>query len=218
MRTYLLLLPLFFLLLGLNVGHAQDKEPHIRAIGMRYATNIHYFPRSADYDLASGAFTTGIFGLYYNDYRRTSGFEVGLNLNYKDGNGKGFPSLPVVMRDYGDDETQNVGYFGLEMDLKVGPRFGALYPKIGYILGYRFTQVNFQKSLEAPVNPWYLMLPFGLSTNLPTRWGTVGFGGFYNVGILNVLKDPFPGDGNIYDGGREHFITLEINVAYEVRR
>ena len=188
-----------------------------QAIGMRFATNIHYFPRSNDYDLVGSAFTTGIFGLYYNNYRPNSGFEVGLNVNYKDGNGKGFPSLPVVMRDYGD-ENQNVGHTAVEMDLKVGPRFGVVYPKIGYILGYRFTQTGFQNSSEDPINPLYLMLPFGVSTNWPTRWGSVGFGGFFNVGVLNVLKDPFPGDGSIYDGGRQHFITFEITTAYEMRR
>lgn len=202
-----------FLLLSFCFSFASAQQ----AIGMRFATDIHFFPRSKDYDLVPKAFTTGVFGLYYNNYRPNSGFEIGLNVNYKDGNGKGFPSLPVVMRDYGDSD-QNVGYLGAEMDLKVGPRLGVLYPKIGYILGYRFTQIGFQNIREEPINPWYLMLPFGMSTNLPTRWGTVGFGGFYNVGVLNVLKDPFPGDGSIYDGGREHYITFEITVAYEVRR
>ncbi|MEM7371152.1 MAG: hypothetical protein AAF587_21230 [Bacteroidota bacterium] len=206
MKSFLLLV----LSLSVSVGYAQQ------AIGMRFATDIHFFPRSKDYDLVPKAFTTGVFGIYYNNYRPNSGFEIGLNVNYKDGNGKGFPSLPVVMQDYGSD-SQNVGYLGAEMDLKVGPRLGVLYPKIGYILGYRFTQLGFQNIRDEPINPWYLMLPFGVSTNLPTRWGTVGFGGFYNVGVLNVLQDPFPRDGSIYDGGREHYISIEITVAYEVR-
>ncbi|MEM7656430.1 MAG: hypothetical protein AAF399_09910 [Bacteroidota bacterium] len=190
-----------------------------QAIGLRFASDIHFFPRAKDYALVDNAFTTGKFGVYYNNYKPNSGFEVGLNVNYKDGNGKGFPSLPVVMRDYGQDETQNVGMTALEMDLKVGPRFGYLYPRIGYILGYRFTQLGFQENgFEDPVNPWYLMLPFGLSVNLPTNYGSVGFGSFFNVGIFNVLRDPNPGDGNIYDGGRERFITFEITVSYETRR
>jgi hypothetical protein len=208
MKTSLILT----LLLGIGSLFGQQ------AIGLRFASNVHFFPRAKDYALVGNAFTTGVFGVYYNNYKPNSGFEVGLNVNYKDANGKGFPNLPIVMRDYGKDETQNVGFTGLEMDLKVGPRFGYFYPKIGYILGYRLTQTGFQlPGVEEELNPWYLMLPFGGSVNLPTRYGSVGFGSFFNVGLFNVLRDPNPGDGNLYDGGRQRFITFEITVNYQTR-
>lgn len=184
-------------------------------LGLRFASNINYFPRSEEFGLVGGAFTTGIFGISYSNYQPASGFSVGVNVNYKDGNGKGFPSLPVVMQDYGAD-AQNVGHTSVEMELKVGPKIGVLYPQIGYILGYRFTQTGFLRdnASERQVNPIYLMLPFGATTNLPTNFGTVGFGAFFNVGVLNVLRPEQPASNN---GGRQRFINLEITVAYKTK-
>ncbi|TAE61826.1 MAG: hypothetical protein EAZ89_00255, partial [Bacteroidetes bacterium] len=62
-----------------------------------------------------------------------------------------------------------------------------------------------------------LMLPFGVASNWPTRWGTVGFGAYYNVGVLNVVMDPTPGGAGIYDGGRQRYLTLEMTVSYSVK-
>lgn len=186
-------------------------------IGFRFATNINTFPRAADYDLVDNGFTTGIFGVFLSRYQEKHGFEFGLNIVYKDHDNKGFPNLPVVMRDFGDDE-QNVGLTSLEMDLKVGPRFKALNPKIGYILGYRLQQAGFQEpGADDDINRWYLMLPFGLSFNLPTNYGSVGFGSYYNVGIFNVLKNPNPGgggSGSLFDGGRQRYLNFEIVVSF----
>lgn len=184
-------------------------------LGLRFASNINYFPRSEEFGLVGGAFTTGIFGISFSNYQPASGFSVGLNVNYKDGNGKGFPSLPVVMQDYGAD-AQNVGHTSVEMELKVGPKVGILYPQIGYILGYRFTQTGFLRDSgsDREINPLYLMLPFGATTNLPTNFGTVGFGAFFNVGILNVMRPEQPARNN---GGRQRFINLEITVAYKTK-
>lgn len=184
-------------------------------LGLRFASNVNYFPRAEEFDLVGGAFTTGLFGISYSNYQPASGFSVGLNVNYKDGNGKGFPSLPVVMQDYGA-AAQNVGHTSIEMELKVGPKVGILYPQIGYILGYRFTQTGFLQDNGSgrEVNPIYLMLPFGATTNLPTGFGTVGFGAFFNVGVLNVLRPEQPASNN---GGRQRFINLEITVAYKTK-
>jgi len=186
-----------------------------RYFGFRFASDINYFPEMDRVELINSAFTTGKFGLYYASYQEASGFEVGFNLNYKDGNGQGFPNLPVVMEDWG--ENQNVGYFGLEMDFKAGPRIWPIYPKIGYVLGYRFTQLGFLQDPQddIPVNPWYLMLPFGLSANLPTQWGLVGFGGFFNVGVLNVLN--LRGQPSFREGGRHRSFTFEMTVSIENR-
>lgn len=185
--------------------------------GMRFATDINYFARAVDYDLVPGAFTTGKFGLFYNRFNRTSAFEIGLNLNYKNQmDTRGFPNIPVIMEDYGDDPMQRTGLFSLEMDFKVGPKLDPFFPKIGYILGYRFNQAGFTApGLDLPQNQWYLMLPFGLSVNLPTNFGAVGFGASYNVGVLNVLQDPGTGTTGIYDGGRQRSITVEITVGLQ---
>lgn len=184
---------------------------------MRFATDVNQFARARDYGLAEGAFTTGKFGVYYNRFSRTSAFELGLNLNYKNASEVGgFPNIPVIMQDYGSDPLQMTGLTALEMDFKVGPKLDPFFPKIGYILGYRFRQEGFAiRQPDRPQNQWYLMLPFGISANLPTNFGAVGFGVSYNVGVLNVLQNPTPGTSGIYDGGRQRSITLEITVGLE---
>ncbi|MCI4669647.1 MAG: hypothetical protein MRZ79_16045 [Bacteroidia bacterium] len=185
-------------------------------IGIRFASDINYFPNVDRVELVENAFTTGKLGLYYANYQKASGFELGLNVNYKDGNDKGFPNLPVVMRDWGQD--QNVGYLGVEMDFKAGPRIWPIYPKIGYVLGYRFTQIGFitDPQSENKINPWYLMLPFGVSANLPTQWGLVGFGGFFNIGVLNVVN--LPDQFSLRDGGRHRSFTFEMTMSIENRK
>ncbi|RMG66738.1 MAG: hypothetical protein D6722_14435 [Bacteroidetes bacterium] len=182
-------------------------------VGLRFATNIQYFPQAGQFVLMPGTFTTGVLGAFYSQYRPMSGFSIGLNVNYKDNNGRGMTNLPVVMQDY--REGLNVGHTAVEMDLKAGPRLGVVYPQIGYILGYRFYQDGFLRpGYDEEINPWYLMLPLGLTTNLPTNFGTVGFGAYYNVGLLNVIRGAGPTGGGLSDGGRQRYITLEINVTY----
>ncbi|MEM6806917.1 MAG: hypothetical protein AAF696_36290, partial [Bacteroidota bacterium] len=113
-------------------------------VGFRFATNINTFPRANEYRLVEKGFTTGVFGLFFSNYKEKHGFELGANIVYKNNDDKGFPNLPVVMQDFGDD-VQNVGLTSIEIDLKVGPRFKALNPKIGYIMGYRLQQSGFQQ-------------------------------------------------------------------------
>lgn len=213
---------LFLILFG-GVAFAQEEEPLdpdrfdvIKGVGLRFASNINYFQRPLQYNLVNSGFTTGIFGVYYSNYTPKSGYEIGGNIVYKNG-GEGF-NLPAIMSDFSPD--QNVGLGGVEMDLKVGPRFGNFNPKIGYILGYRFYQEGFLRDgATGDPNPWYLMLPLGVSGIWATNFGTVGVGGFYNIGIFNVLRNPDPGStpGSIYDGGRQRYINLEIIVTYGVR-
>ncbi|WNJ19382.1 hypothetical protein [Pontibacter sp. G13] len=205
MRTLFLFCSIMLLI---HFGKAQEYE----AFGMRFATDIQYFPRADESGLVTGTFTTGVLGVYYSNYKEFSGFQAGLNVNHKGG---GF-NLPVIMEDYGNDE-QNTKHTSLEMDFKVGPRYKGLYAQIGYVLGYRFVQEGFlQEGVDAEINPWYLMLPFGLSTHLPTNWGNVGFGAYYNVGVLNMVKSP---DQAINpDGGRQRYFSIEITVDYETSR
>ncbi len=179
-------------------------------VGFRFSTNLNSFPRADELGLVNNAFTTGVFGVFFSQYHEKHGFEAGLNVVHKGG---GF-NLPVVMEDLGND-GQNLEMTAIEMDLKVGPRLGAINPKIGYILGYRVVQRGFlQPGFENPVNPIYLMLPFGASFNLPTQYGSVGAGAYYNVGIFNVLSNPGSGTGAIYNGGRHRYLNLEMVVTF----
>lgn len=208
MRTIILALS-FLLSASLALGQ--------KGIGLRFASNINYFPRAEDYQLVPHFYTTGVFGVYFSSYKPTNGFEFGLNVMYKNGKEGGF-NIPVIMRDF-NTTGQKVGVSGVEMDLKVGPRLGAFNPKIGYVLGYRFSNSGFlEEGVEGTVNRFYLMLPFGVSVNLPTNYGSVGFGSYYNVGIFNIITDPNPGNGAIYDGGRQRYINFEITVTYDVER
>ena len=196
--------------------------PALRAqqgIGLRFASNLNYFHQARNFALVEDWFSTGVFGLYYSKYAEKSGFEFGANVVYKNATGKGVPNLPVVMRDFGRS-GQNVGITAVETDLKVGPRFQAINPKIGYILGYRFRATGFQEpGFDQATNEWYLYLPFGASANWPTRYGSVGFGAYYLVGITNALKNPAPGasGGVFYDGGRMRAINLEMVVTFNTR-
>ncbi len=194
----LLLLPLFL--------QAQQ------GIGFRFGSNINSFPRADEYGLVENVFTTGQFGVFYSEYREKHGFEAGLNVVHK---GDNF-NLPVVMNDYDPTNEQNIGFTAVEMDIKVGPRIGAINPKIGYVLGYRLNQSGFlsQAVDESPVNPVYLMLPFGASFNLPTQYGSVGAGVYYNVGIFNVLSNDGSTVGAIHDGGRQRYLNIEIVVTF----
>lgn len=203
-----------FFLFGLLIflmGTMQAQQ--YKGVGLRFASNINYFPHAIQYNLVQKGFTTGVLGMYWSNYAPRSGFEIGANVVYKNSDNKGFPNLPAVMADF--SPNQSVGITAIEMDLKVGPRFNAWNPKIGYVLGYRFTSEGFLRDgASGEIQSLYIMLPFGLSGIWPTNFGTVGVGAFYNVGLLNVLKDPNPRKGSLYDGGRHRYINLELIVTY----
>lgn len=192
---------------------AQEQRPW-DAVGLRFASYINWFPRANEYSLAPGAYTTGVLGVYYKKFSPTSGYEVGINVNYKNADDQGFPNLPVIMRDFGDSPDQNVGVTGIELDLKAGPRFGPIHPKIGYVLGYRVNPMGFfEAGTDQTPNRIYLLLPLGTSVDLPTRWGSVGFGSFFHIGLLNVASKPDGFVGN-WDGGRLRAVSFEIIVSY----
>jgi hypothetical protein len=195
-----------------------------RGFGLRFASHINHFPRHEDFDLVPGAFTSGAFGVFYRSYNAYGGIELGINTNYKNYTGKGMPNFPVVMRNFNTNGF-NPGFTALETELKVGPRFGAFNPKIGYLFGYRFKGDNF--SILNPVpdtmrfNKMYLMLPFGGSFDFFTGFGTVGVGAYYNVGLLNVwhrtpnynTANSVTG-GGIYPGGKWNSLNFEITVTF----
>lgn len=190
------------------------KLPTQRGIGIRFATDLTSFQRPLELNFVPGWFSTGKIGVFYKQHSPKSGFDIGLNLNYKQGDDKGFPNLPVIMQDF--QEGQQTGLTSIEMDLKVGPRFLALHPRIGYIVGYRFEAVGYQRTEDLEINKWYVHLPFGASYSLPTNFGTVGIGAFYLLGITNVLKDPDPGSTQgLFNGGRMNIVNLEILVTFD---
>ncbi len=205
---------MILLLLLAILGQLRGQNQPWNAVGLRFASYVNWFPRAEAHQLVTGAYTTGAFGVYFKRFSPTSGFEAGLNLNYKNGDDQGFPNLPVVMRDFSGENPQNVGLTAVEFDLKAGPRFGPIHPKIGYVWGFRFRNSGFfSDSTDRTVNRMYLLLPLGTSVDLPTRWGSVGFGGFFHIGILNVARRPTGFTGN-WDGGRLRAVSLEVIVSY----
>ena len=210
-----LLLLLISLLATSSLFAQKDEIRPWNAVGIRFASYLNWHPRGNEFLLQDGAYTTGALGAYYKRFGPTTGFEVGLNLNYKNGDDRGFPNLPVVMRDWGAD-SQNVGLTSVELDFKAGPRFGILHPKIGYVFGYRLRRSGYLTD-AAPstwrINRLYILLPIGMSVDLPVRWGSVGFGGFFHVGLLNVVSEPSSNQGN-WEGGRLRAVSFEVIVSY----
>ena len=186
-------------------------------IGLRFSSNINYFPFSTEFLLAESAFTTGIFGPYLRWDRPRSSVELGIQIVYKNPNPTGF-NLPGVMEDFSDD--QSVGLTALEVDFKVGPKFGWFHPRIGGILGYRLDHADFQPNATEldPVKRIYLHLPFGAAALFPTNFGSVGFGAYYQIGVTKVLdidEDDIINLGSGPIGGSWRAINFEIVVTYK---
>lgn len=182
-------------------------------LGVRFASELNYFPRYREYGLVSSPFTTGILGVSNRIDKRRSSFEFGVNLVYKNGDDKGLPNLPGVMQDF--DKDQSVGLASAELMLLAGPRLDWLYPRIGYILGYRWEIQNLQIRPRLEENRIYLHLPFGAAAHWPANFGSVGLGLYYVIGVTNVLRNPNPGNNTIiYNGGRMHSIHLELSMAF----
>lgn len=195
------------LLLLPQAGFAQ------RGIGFRFGSDIDHFFRADQHPLVDGWWSHLMIGSYYQAYFQDGGAQVGINLLYKNNRDKGFPNFPVVQRDWRDD--QNIGITALEMDLKVGPRFGLFNPKIGYHWMYCFRRKGFLEvgDTTSRLNRMYVMLPFGLSLEGPTGYGSVGFGIFYSIGLNNVIKAPTPGLRD-YDGSKLRGLRFELNILF----
>ncbi len=205
--------------------------PAQQGVGLRFATHFNHFPNNEEVDLIPNWFSTGQFGVFYRSYNAYGGAEIGLNLNYKrTKDSKGFPNLPLVMQDFpakdqlGNAVLSDVGLTAIEMDLKLGPRFGAVNPKIGYTLGYRLKQQNLIDPTNVnpdtvKMNRVYLSLPFGTSVDFFTNFGTIGVGAYYNIGILNVKRKPQNWDCGdfscgFYPGGKWNSVSLDITVTF----
>jgi hypothetical protein len=184
-----------------------------RGIGFRFGTDMNHFFRADRHPLVDGWWSHLLFGSYYEAYFQDGGAQFGLNILYKNDRDKGFPNFPVVQRDWRDN--QNIGLTALEMDLKVGPRFGLFNPKIGCNIMYCFRREGFLEAGDttSSLNRVYGLLPFGLSLEGPTGYGSVGFGVFYNIGMNNVIQAPTPGLRD-YDGSKIRGLRFELNIVF----
>lgn len=192
--------------------------PHLalaqRGLGVRFGADFNHFLRAEEYPLVDGWWSQLVFGPYYQAYFDNGGVQLGLNVLYKNNRDKGFPNFPVIQRDYGKDE-QNVGVTALELDLKVGPRFGMFNPKIGALVNYSFRRDGFlEPGQTAAMNRLYVSLPLGLSLEGPTGYGSVGFSVFYNVGINNVLRNPNPVGVQDYNGSKIRGLRFEFFILF----
>ena len=120
---------------------AQELES-IESIGLRFSSDFNHFRKAEKFPLVDHWFSTGVFGVFWRSYRPHSGVEAGLSIVYKGGGSNSF-NLPLVMKDFVKPSENIVGLTAVELDMRVGPRFEALHPKIGYILGYQLSQEGF---------------------------------------------------------------------------
>lgn len=183
-----------------------------RGFGFRFASNFNHFFRAEQNALIDGSFSTLVIGPYYQAYFSNGGWQAGLNFVQKGNTDKGFPNLPVVMRDY--NGPHNVGFTALEFDMKVGPRFGPINPKIGYIIGYRFKHEGMvEPAFDYELRDMYVNLPFGVTADFPVQYGSVGFGIHYLVGLTGQMKPPAGINPN-FTAGTQRALNIELFVVF----
>lgn len=187
-----------------------------RGVGMRFGSDFNYFFRADQQPLVDGWWSHLVFGPYYQAYFNDGGAQVGLNVLYKGNTGSGFPNFPVISRDFGGDSTQNVGITALELDLKVGPRFGIFNPKIGMLLSYWLKRDGFLEPGEtATLNRMNFQFPIGLSVEGPTGYGSVGFSVFYEIGLTNVIRNPDPNGPQDFNGSKVRALNVELFILFQ---
>ncbi len=177
-----------------------------KGVGFRFATDLFFFPRNPNFEILQGTFSVICVGPKFKSYNDFGGIELGVNFLYKEHPG-GF-NLPGVMNDF--RKGNSTAWTSYEMDFRFGPRLWKyFYPKTGYRLGWRPKAEGFVQNRT--LNEWYLILPLGFTIELPTQFGSTGFGFFWDIGITNLVRRPagFFGD---YNGGRIQGLNIEINV------
>lgn len=183
-----------------------------RGIGFRFGSDFDHFFRADEHPLVDGWWSHMVIGPYYQAVFQDGGAQIGLNFLYKSNSDRGFPNLPVIMRDWRDG--QEIGLTALELDLKVGPRFGIFNPRIGYQVMYCFKREGFLEPGDTSrLNRTYALLPFGLALEGPTGYGSVGFGIFYNIGLNNVIKAPTPGLRD-FNGSKLRGLRFEFTILF----
>lgn len=201
------LLAAFLIAVCFQTGQAQ------RGLGLRFGSDFNHFFRADQQPLVDGWWSHLVFGPYYQAYFDDGGAQIGLNILYKNNGSGGFPNFPVIQNDFADD--QNIGVTALELDLKVGPRFGLINPKIGALVSYYFKREGFLEAGEtAPLNNIHLLFPIGVSIEGPTGYGSVGFSVFYEIGLTNVISRPGTGIRD-FDGSKIRSLGIELFVLFK---
>lgn len=184
-----------------------------RGIGFRFGTDLSYFSRAEDQPVVDHFWTQLNVGAYYQAYFSNGGFQFGAHFIYKGQEGGSGLSFPVVMKDL--SKQQNLGITAVETELKVGPRFGPVNPRMGMTLGYFISQKGWidDTTQTVKLNRTYFLLPLGASAEFPTQYGSVGFGVYYKVGLTNIVQRPagYPGDWN---GSRFRAVNFEITNVF----
>jgi hypothetical protein len=202
-------------LLFLSLFAAIHTLPAQRGVGFRFATGLNYFYRGEEHPVVDGWWSHLVVGPYYQAVFSNGGYQVGLHLIHKGQLGQkgGGLSLPIVMRDI--TKGQNVGITAIEGEVKVGPRFGPINPRMGFEFAYILMQRGWTDDTTQTVNlnKTYFTLPFGFSAEFPTQYGSVGFGVYYKVGLSNVIARPpgYPGDWN---GSRLRSLQIEVTNLF----
>lgn len=187
-----------------------------RGLGIRFGSDFNSFFRADRHSVVDGWWSHLVFGPYYQAYFPDGGAQIGLNILYKGNTGRGFPNFPVIQRDFGDDPDQNVGITALELDFKVGPRFGLINPKIGMLLSYWVKRDGFlETGATDEVHRLNFQFPIGLSVEGPTSYGSVGFSAFYEIGLSNVLKNPDPTGLEDFDGSKVRGVNVELFILFK---
>lgn len=185
-----------------------------RGFGLRFGSDFNYFFRAEEQPLVDGWWSQLVFGPYYQAYFDNGGAQIGLNVLYKNNKETGFPNFPVIQRDYGND-GQNLGLTALELDLKVGPRFGFFNPKIGCLTQYAFRMDSvLEAGQTATLNKINVALPLGMTVEGPTGYGSVGFSVFYNIGLNNVIRNPNPNGLQDFDGSKIRGLRIEMFILF----
>lgn len=178
-------------------------------LGLRFSSWINHFYRADTYPLMNGYFSHAQIGPFYRMYKKNGGFEVGLSYIAKPSSG-----IPFVAQDFGKGYTTS--YRGGQIEFLFGPQFKAFRPKTGYVAGIRREPQGFLDAGLAPrqISKFYMFLPIGFSLDFPTSFGTVGGSFFYQIGMTNVIRNPYPDLDPAFDGGKQRALQLELTVLY----
>jgi hypothetical protein len=182
-----------------------------QSFGFRMAGDFNSFG-STSLPLVMSTYSNVNVGLYYTDVNKWGGYQLGLNFLHKDVR-NGF-NLPLIMRDFAD--AQNTSLSALELDLRMGPRFGWLLPQTGLVGGWRWKA----SGLAGPTSPslpnqLYVAVPIGIRVRLPTGFGATGIGVHYLIGLTNFLRNPYDRTG--WSGGSTRTLQVEIFVQFDRR-
>jgi hypothetical protein len=184
-----------------------------QGFGLSFQGRFNYLT-DRDEPVPSGWFSDGAIGAFYKSYWWGAGFETSLVWVYKGGPGE--IRLPLINQDF--EAGQVTSYKAVEGAFRFGPRWKVFYPRTGIALGYRYQMQGLVKpSRGRQSNPWYAMLPLGLSIELPTGFGTTGVSGYYEIGLTNHLLRPSGYAGN-YEGAKLRRVVVEVHVLWGERR